>query len=239
MYHRIGIGKHATALEHLTQQLRFFKEHYPIVLPGEPLAKKKLSLCLTFYDASFDFYYYLFPLLKQLGIRALLGVPVRYILEATTCSAQERLSVPYTLAMQDGIFDTKAPFCTWKELEEMVQSGYVEIASHSHMHCNLTFSFVDLQREIVFSKEILQERLKIPISTFIYPFGRWTPRVHTYVRQHYRYAFRIGSALNWSWGTGKYPLSRIIGDQCVDPAALISPFAFTRYFVKMLLDYLK
>ncbi|MCC5831488.1 MAG: polysaccharide deacetylase family protein [Chlamydiales bacterium] len=234
MYHRVGFGKHANTEEMLRSHFIFLKEHFPIVLPGDPLQKRKLSVCLTFDDASFDFYHFVFPLLKELNIRALLGIPARYILDSTTLSAEERLSVPYTLAMQDGFFDQKAPFCTWEELNEMVQSGLVEAASHSFMHCNLTFDFVDLNREVVVSKQIIESNLLQPVSSFIYPFGKMNLSLHEYVSQHYPYAFRIGSSLNRGWGKGKKPISRVIGDHMKGRASLLSYMNLAKYALKAL-----
>lgn len=222
MYHRVGRGKHTNSEEMLRDHFKHIKEHYLTALPGDPLPKRKLTICLTFDDASYDFYYYVFPLLKTFNLRALVGVPVRYILDCTSLAPEERLSVPYALAMQDGFFDQKAPFCTWEELSEMVNSGLVEVASHSYMHCNLTFDFVDLNREVVASKQIIESTLHQPVNSFIYPFGRYNMGLHEYISGHYPYAFRIGSAANWSWGNGKKPLSRIIGDQMASPSSLFS-----------------
>jgi len=235
MYHRIGTGKHANSEKMLRAHLTFLKEHHPILLPGDPIPKRKCALCLTFDDATFDFYHFVFPLLKELNIRVLLGIPTLYIVDSTTLTPGERLSVPYTLAMQEGFFDKKAPFCTWEELDKMVQSGLVEVASHSHMHCNLTFDFVDLNRELVTSKQIIETNLSQPVSSFIYPFGKMNLRLHEQVAEHYPYAFRIGSALNWGWGNGKKPLSRIIGDQMTSPSSLLSYGNRARYAFKSLI----
>lgn len=236
MYHGIGRGKHANSFDRLQLHLSHLKKRYPIVLPGDPLIRGKLSVCLTFDDATFDFYHYIFPLLKQLQIRALLGVPVQYILDSTTVSSQDRLNVPYTLAMQEGVFEKKAPFCTWEELHEMVTSGLVEVASHSYTHANLTFRFVDLHKEIVQSKEILETNLMQGVSSFIYPFGKFTSALHEYICQNYLWAFRIGSRLNWGWGNGKKPLCRVIGDNMTYARALTSPWQLTKYLCKNLID---
>lgn len=234
MYHRVGVGKHANTPEKMRSHLHFLKERYPVVLPGDPLAKRALSLCLTFDDASYDFYHYVFPLLKELNLRALLGVPVKYVLDSATVDPKERLSVPYALAMQDGFYEKMAPFCTWAELKEMVASGHVEVASHSYMHCNLTFNFVDLEREVVKSKEILEKKLCQSVSSFIYPFGKTNPAVHQYVKEHYPYAFRIGSAINWGWREAK-PINRIIGDNMESASSLLTPGKLAQYFLKTLL----
>lgn len=236
MYHRAGTGKFANTPDVLDSHFKFLKEQGPILLPGDPLPKRKLSFCLTFDDATYDFYHSIFPLLKKWGIRAVLGVPTHYILDSTTCTSEERLAVPYTLSMQEGIFEKKAPFCTWKELQEMVDSGFVEVASHSHLHCNLRFKFVDLHRELVLSKEILEKRLSQPITTFIYPFGKVNHAVHEQVAKHYAYAFRIGSGLNWNWGNGKNPLFRVSADMTSDCSKLLSFSSLSKYFLKNLIS---
>jgi peptidoglycan/xylan/chitin deacetylase (PgdA/CDA1 family) len=240
MYHRAEVGpridKYANSQEMLREHFLFLKEHYPLVLPGDPLPKKRLAVCLTFDDATFDFYHYIFPILKELEIRALLGIPVRYILDSTLLDAAERLNIPYPLMMQDGFFDQKAPFCTWAELEEMVSSGCVEAASHSYSHCNLTFNFVDLNREVAQSKKIIEAKLAQPVSSFIYPFGKMTLALQEYVAQHYPYAFRIGSALNFGWGRGTKPLNRISADNLSSAAAPLSFFSLAKAFTKALLS---
>lgn len=235
MYHRIGSGKYANSQEMLYRHLEYLKKKSRIVLPGDPLSRWKVSVCLTFDDATYDFYHDVFPILKLLKIRALLGVPVHYILDETSSHPEERLSVPYTLMMQEGVYEKKAPFCTWKELKEMVESGYVEIASHSYLHCNLTFNFVDLNRELVHSKETIENKLAQPVNSFIYPFGKTTPALHEYVAQHYPFAFRIGSALNFGWGKNVKPLSRVSADNLCSPSAPLRPFNLALAFAKGIL----
>lgn len=234
MYHRVGTGKHSNSLEMLKSHFTYLKDRFPVLLPGETLPKKKISVCLTFDDATFDFYHTVYPLLRELKMRALLGVPAGYIVEKTTLSTQERLSTPYPLMMQEGIYEKKVPFCTWEELKEMASSGYVEIASHSYFHCNLTFSFVDLEREVLLSKQCLEEKLGVEINSFIYPFGKTNPRVHEKVAEHYKYAFRIGSGINFGWGKGKTPLMRLQGDNLSSPTSPLSFWNLTKAFCKTL-----
>jgi peptidoglycan/xylan/chitin deacetylase (PgdA/CDA1 family) len=240
MYHRAELGpridKYANSREMLSEHFLFLKEHYPLVLPGDSLPKRKLAVCVTFDDATFDFYHYIFPIIKELEMRVVLGVPVHYILDATTVEAEERLKIPYSLMMQEGFYDQKAPFCTWQELDEMVSSGFVEVASHSYSHCNLTFNFVDLNREVVRSKEIIEQKLAQPVSTFIYPFGKVTIALHEYVAQHYPYAFRIGSALNFGWGRSKKPLNRVSADNLPNSAAPLSFFRLAKAFAKAIVN---
>lgn len=46
---------------------------------------------------------------------------------------------------------------------------------------------------------VLVEKTDHEISTFEYPFGRFDQKTHEFVRQHYRYVMRIGSAVNFNW----------------------------------------
>jgi peptidoglycan/xylan/chitin deacetylase (PgdA/CDA1 family) len=236
MYHRVTTKswreKHCNNYEMFQEHLMFLKERYPIVLPGDPLLKYQLSLCLTFDDATFDFYHFIFPLLKEQRIRVLLGIPVHYIQDSSCLSPEERLSTPYPLMMQEGFYDRKAPFCTWEELREMVDSGWVEVASHSYLHCNLTFDFVDLKREILLSKEIIEKNLSQSVTSFIYPFGKMTLALQEYVSKHYLYAFRIGSALNFGWGNGSHPLRRLSADNLTSRASPLTLGNLTKALFK-------
>ena len=234
-YHRVGKGKHSNSLAMLDAHFGYIKRNFTTLLPGESYRGCTRSICLTFDDASFDFYYYIFPLLKKYAFKALLAVPTNYILEDTALSVEERLSVPYTMAMQEGIFEVKAPFCTWKELEEMVLSGHVEVAAHSHLHCNLTFPFVDLEREIIQPKKMIEARLKQTVTSFIYPFGRVSKAAHRYVMTHYHYAFRLGFGYNFSWECQKRALKRIVCDQLVSPEAPFRLSAHLRHLFKSLI----
>jgi len=150
-----------------------------------------------------------------LQIKALLAVPAGFVLEKPALSPKERLALllknnhtnKYNNVFQE---HTKEAFCTFEELREMVQSGLVEIASHSYSHANLVSQEqknhrtnldkeINLEKEVVGSKELLKSKLGYPVKTFVYPYGRFDASVHAYVKQHYQYVLRIGSALNFSW----------------------------------------
>jgi hypothetical protein len=136
-------------------------------------------------EALFSFYKEKFPFLKE---KVILAVAPRYILPETAVDEKTRLTVPYGLCMQDGIFETQCPFCTWKELSEMVLSGRVEVASYSYSKMNLTFPFVNLEREIVLSKQVLEAHLPQAITTFVFPFGKSNKQSLDLVFKYYGYA---------------------------------------------------
>lgn len=212
MFHRVNDP--ATGYEpHLFEQyLAYLTHHFPIVIPGDPLPKTKLAICLTFDDAYFDFYHTVFPLLQKYDLRALLGVPVKYIVEKTELPAALRLSVPYAYNFEDATLQAKVPLCTWTELREMVQSQQVVVASHGFRHANLEQKNINLQEEIRLSQKILQEKLNCRIHHFVYPFGKMNHSAHRLVCAHYRFAIRIGSALNHGWKHRQQFIYRINAD---------------------------
>ncbi len=217
LYHRVGNGKYANPPEMLERHFAYLSGRSKIVLPGEPLNFFSLNVCLTFDDATYDFYHYAYPLLKRFGLRALLAVPAGYILDETKASPTLRLSIPYSTAMKGDTFRTHAPFCTWPELREMAQSGHVQIASHSFTHQHLLTPDIDLELEIVGSKTLLEEKLQMPINTFVYPLGKFNRPVHKLVKQHYPFAMRIGTAWNRSWQNANGIIYRVINDNLKEP----------------------
>ena len=180
----------------MEKNLQYLKQ-FPSLFPGEKHSLHKMQVCITFDDAYFDFYHYVFPLLKKYQIKAVLGVPCKYILDDTSCSLETRLSVKQQDALLE--YEKSAPFCTWQEIQEMERSGLVEIASHSYSHPNLLSKNVEWGREIIGSKKFLEEKLAKEVNTFIYPMGKFNRNLHRIVAHYYKYVMRIGSSLNVSW----------------------------------------
>lgn len=64
---------------------------------------------------------------------------------------------------------------TPSELAEVAQSKYVDLGAHTHTHPYLSsLSKEDQLKEIVVSRNTLQEKYNQSISTFAYPFGNFT-----------------------------------------------------------------
>ena len=239
LYHRIGNGRLYNEYAVLRDHLAHIADRYHIVLPGEPLPPRQCSLCLTFDDASYDFYHYIFPLLKKYNLRALLAVPVKYINEKASADTATRLAVPHYEAMNDGIYQEKDPFCSWEELEEMVSTPHVSIASHSYSHANVALPDVDIEKELVFSKEVLEKRLGQKVTTFVYPLGRTSKAAHNAVTKHYDRGMRIGGAANKDWSNGNDLLYRIC---CDDMPHHLHPFRRRnrlRYIMKYLANTIR
>lgn len=199
MFHRIYEPGSAKTVEAFTRYLDYLVHTFPISIPGQS-CEKPLSITLIFDDAYVDFYEFVFPLLKKWKIQAILAVPTDYIAEKITMPMVQRLSSMTQAGTDSATEEVKSAFCSWGELQEMVNSGLVVIASHTKKHCHLPTiqSVPELVLEMVESKSILEKKLGVLVENFVYPYGAWTRAVHKVVLKYYRYAYRIGSALNFS-----------------------------------------
>jgi len=207
MYHRVhGVG---TVPDALRTHLRYILDHHPLVLPGEPLPPGELSLCLTFDDATVDFYHEVYPLLEELDAKALVAVPTAFIEPTTQTPMAARLAAQSSADMEEDYAVPDSPLCSWEELKEMQDSGRVACAAHSHNHVNMLAPEVDVELELTRSAQTLEDHLGRPPDTFVYPFGRADRRVQRRVHQHFRYAMRIGSAMNRGWGDNGGLLYRV------------------------------
>ena len=233
LYHKIGDGKYANSEKMLKEHLLYISQHYKTYFPGEKVPLLKLGLCLTFDDGYFDFYHIIYPLLKSLNLKAVLAISPAYILDSSTLAPINRLSSddPYRDAK------TKATFCTFEELKEMIDSPHVQIASHSYSHANLTDQNIDLQKEIVESKNILEEKLGAKINTFVYPYGKFNKEVHKLASDHYSCIMRIGGAINYSWQNTTKLFYRIVADELKSPK---EPFkSYYKYYLRLLLNIVR
>ncbi|HRE32021.1 MAG TPA: polysaccharide deacetylase family protein, partial [Candidatus Berkiella sp.] len=181
MFHRVQDQSQHYSHEQFSRYLSYLKQHFPIVVPGDPLPTNGIAICLTFDDAYFDFYQFVYPLLHQHQIKAILAVSPYYIVEKTALDAASRLAVPYPQGMENNLHQTKVPFCTWQELQEMTNSDWVQIAAHGYKHANLSSKTANFQEEVITSKKILENKLRTHVAYFIYPYGKMSRFAHKIV----------------------------------------------------------
>lgn len=198
--------------------LKWISQRFTTVFPGEE--GRINPICLTFDDAYYDFYHYVFPLLKRYNLKALLAVPTAFILDDTDLEPSKRLSLKHHEIYEEENYRTYAPFCTYAELQEMVRSGYVVVASHSMNHVNLAETGVDLRTEIISSKIVLEEKLGFRIESFVLPYGKYNHEAVALAKEYYPYVFRIGNAYNPSWEGIDGLIYRIKGDALKTPNEL-------------------
>lgn len=72
----------------------------------------------------------------------------------------------------------------WDDIRKLVGSGVAEIGAHTIDHPNLVgLSVADQQKQIVDSKNVLENELGIKITTFAYPYGRYNASTVGIVKQ--------------------------------------------------------
>ena len=185
MYHHVttdpaeAVNDMIVTVDRLREDFQYLRDQgYTTVLPRDLLDPDTLPdkpVLLTFDDGYNSNYFYLFPLLKEFGFRAVVS-PI--------------------VCMPDGA-DTEYGYCTWDQLREMAASGLVEIGSHTYALHNLDThgNYVPggpngVQRragetdgefqsrvldDIQKSYDRMTEELGTPPVCFAYPFGAAEP----------------------------------------------------------------
>jgi peptidoglycan/xylan/chitin deacetylase (PgdA/CDA1 family) len=163
---------------------------------GETIQTNRKSIILSFDDASYCFYHYVYPLLKRYALKAVLAVPSDFIPENVPSNHAFRLQPRVDLLLQKDVAPHPA-FCSWQELHEMQSSGLVEIASHSRTHANLNTSS-NLKEECEGSAQMIERKLGVRPRAFVLPFGKGSPDVIRTALSTYQHVLRIGNAWNRS-----------------------------------------
>lgn len=140
--------------------------------PREPIA------VVTFDDAYESFVSQALPILEELAIPVTLYIPVGFV-EGTS-----RAPITGT---------GELPAASWEALRAAVASGLVTPGSHTLTHPDLRgISPGQARKEVIRSRECLEERLGVEVETFAYPRAlapRWLADT---VRKHYRSAVVAG-----------------------------------------------
>ncbi len=212
LYHRALKGKYGNASEMLDKHFAYIANRYHTYFPGErPKKQGELQICLTFDDATADFYSFVYPLLRRYRLKAVLGVITGLTVEKATLSLAKRLTLPVQFSRPSEVF------CTWEELKKMLTSNLIQIASHSHYHKNLK-SALDYDEAMRLSKLSIQDHLQWTPSTFICPYGGWNKGMLE--SNIYPFVMRIGNAYNKQWSPLLY---RMQADRLATPH---QPFSF-------------
>jgi Predicted xylanase/chitin deacetylase len=140
--------------------------YYDVNLPEKPVI-------LSFDDGYLNNYVYVFPLLKKYNMKIVFSVIGKDI---DDFSAKPIGNIDYS-------------HVTWDQLNEMIDSGCVEVQNHSYnLHsacggrigCRKMPMESDSEYEQLITDDVgrLQERIKLMTgktpSTFVYPYGAWS-----------------------------------------------------------------
>ena len=233
MYHRAFQGKYGNSPEVLDSHFAYLKKNYSVIHPDEKAPFFKMNVLLTFDDATADFFFIIFPLLKKYQLKALLAVPAQFISQSHDLCAKERLE-----PLSSFSFQKKPPpelFCSYEELKLMQESGLVKIASHGFSHADMTIKDLDLSREIQGSKRILEAHLKIIVEDFVLPYGKYSLSVLRVIKKKYKRIYRIGRTVNL------YPsplIARISADTVDEIEVLFKIKNKFMYFFKYIKNFL-
>jgi peptidoglycan/xylan/chitin deacetylase (PgdA/CDA1 family) len=91
-----------------------------------------------------------------------------------------------------------APLMDWSQLNELANSGLVEIGSHTCRHTRLSEALPAdaTAQEILQSQALLEQRLGRPVRLFCYPNGDVSPAALALVRAHYDAAVTTRLGIN-------------------------------------------
>lgn len=125
-------------------------------LPDRPVV-------ITFDDGFEDFHHHALPVLDRHGFASTLYLPTAYIGGRAAWLAREQEAGRRMLG--------------WTQVSEIAAAG-VRVGAHSHTHPRLDeLRPHDSLEEIVRSKEVLEDRLQLPVTSFAYPHGYHDKRV--------------------------------------------------------------
>jgi len=217
MYHHLNSDRCSNEYNMFEEHLKYISQNFTATFPMEKLPEK--PICLIFDDGYYDFYTFIFPLLKKYNIKALLAVVPKYILD--TCNTQEEKRLNYE---HNELFNhyKNGTFCSYEELKEMINSGLIQVVSHSYSHQNLLENTIDLETELLQSKIILENKLNISVESFVYPFGKYDQEILDETKKYYKYAFRIGNGIHKDFNGVNGVIYRIDGDNLTHPSDIFS-----------------
>jgi len=231
MYHHINSDRCSNEYAIFERHLAYIAKNHTTLFPTQERIPKD-AICLVFDDGYYDFYKFTFPLLKKYNLKALLAVVPSVTLQSCDSEDTLRLSPEHNHLFKEY---KKGTFCSYEELLEMQESGYVRIASHSLTHVNLLEDGVDLEKELLESKRILQERLGSEVESFVFPFGKYNQAILEQTKRHYKYAFRIGNGVNRDFSGVGGVIYRIDGDNLKDASSIFSFNKMLKFRLKTLI----
>lgn len=183
LYHRVGVEDYKSGvsgvnianfsahMDFLCKNNYYFASLDEIVkyVKGE-INLPKRTVALTFDDGFEDNYLYAFPVLKKKNIRATVFLNTAFV--------GRRLSGGEAF----GSVDTKRKnavyqFLSWDQIREMNNNG-IDFQPHTHTHPDLTcLENYAVEREILLSKSILEEKLGKKANHFSYPLGKYNDNI--------------------------------------------------------------
>ncbi len=129
----------------------YFVKEIPNIFNGSIKSSDK-PIVFTFDDGYEDFYTDVFPIIKKYNAKATIYVVYNFI--------------------------GRPNYMNKEQVQEVIDSGLVELGSHSMNHLNLVSILPQrYSYEIYTSKKELEKLFKTPVYTFAYPYGFYNSRL--------------------------------------------------------------
>lgn len=177
------------------EQMQFIKDsNIPVITMAELLewkeGKKNIpdeAFVITMDDGWQGVHRYAYPVLKEFGF-------------------------PFTLYLYKNYVNIGGRSLTWAEIQEMIDSGLCTIGSHSVSHDSMTARKgrsdevyqAYLLKELQESKDFLETHLKLPCTSFAYPYGNYNSAIRDLgLEVGYQTLVTVnGSKVNWETHLG-------------------------------------
>lgn len=226
-YHSISDGPPPLAVfpALFVEQMEWLKSSARVVPLAEivhALAERRTlpeaTVALTFDDGYRDFHTSAYPVLKRLGLPAIVFLPTEHCGRTNAWPGQPR-------------WVQELPLMSWQEIGELARAG-VAFGSHSASHPRLDRIPTDtLERELTISKSEIARHTGREPEFFCYPYGAWNAAAREAVQGHYRGACSTGIG-RVHLDSDPYSLPR------VDAHYVRSPVIFKSLFSRRLDAYL-
>ena len=155
------------------------------IMDGKQLPPEK-PVMITFDDGWLDNWLYVFPILKNYGMKAVIFAITSYIPENGRRQRADEGNASILpdhkecqRKIESGLFSEVMP--SWEEIWEMEDSGIIDIQSHTHTHKRWDKLYKDhreltevLIQELKMSKQIIEKRLNKQCNALSWPWADLT-----------------------------------------------------------------
>jgi len=161
--------------EAFRSQMRCLAESGRAVVPLTAVHATPGSIAITFDDGFRNFFEIAYPILQQHGFPATVFVVTGHCGGRNDWPTQPA-GMPVIQIMD------------WRQIQEAARHG-ITMGAHTVTHPRLASLLAeDVRREILESRDEIQNRVGMPVETFAYPYGDHNAFVRETAQQHFRIA---------------------------------------------------
>ena len=189
------------------EHIKFIKKNYSIIsmnkylmyLDGQASIPDR-SVVITIDDGYKSVYTKAFPILKKYEVPAIVYLYQDFIPGGRNALTFDEVKEMMREGIEFGCHSKSHPILTskWKNRNNRRKKRKMDDAEYVKM----------LEKEIIGSKIYLEDNLRVPMSTFAYPYGTYSKEVHHFIKKAgYKAAFSVVASYN-TRDTYRYALKR-------------------------------